>query len=243
MDFELSEEQQQIRATVADFAEREIKPYASRWDRDEIFPREVVEKIGALGFLGVAFPEKYGGGGADTLSQVIVVEALARHDAGIALSCAAHMSLASGHIAQFGNDEQRTRYLPDLLAGRKLGAWCLTEPGSGSDAAAMITRATRSGGNFTINGSKMFITNGTVADVYVVMAITDAGAGRSGVSAFIIERGAAGLSNGRKIKKLGLHSSDTAEVLFENVTIPARNLIGDQGAGYRQTLQVLEGGR
>jgi len=243
MDFELTEEQRQIRATVADFAEREIKPQAPRWDHDEIFPREIIEKIGALGFLGVAFPEKYGGGGADTLSQVIVVEGLARHDAGIALSCAAHISLASGHIGMFGAEEHRTRYLPDLLAGRKLGAWCLTEPGSGSDAAAMVTRAVRAGGDFTINGSKMFITNGSVADVYVVMAITDAGAGRSGVSAFIVERGSAGLSNGRKIEKLGLHSSDTAEVIFENVAVPARNLIGDTGAGYRQTLQVLEGGR
>jgi butyryl-CoA dehydrogenase len=243
MDFELTEEQQQIRAAIADFAEHEIKPYASRWDRDAIFPREVVEKIGQLGFLGVAFPEKYGGGGVGTLSQVIVVEGLARHDAGLALSCAAHMSLSSGHIAMFAAEEHRTRYLPDMLAGRKLGAWCLTEPGSGSDAAAMTTRATRSGDDFTLNGSKMFITNGGVADIYVVMAITDAGAGRSGVSAFIVERGSAGLSNGRKIEKLGLHSSDTAEVILENVTIPARNLIGEAGAGYRQTLQVLEGGR
>ena len=243
MDFELTEEQRQIRATVADFAEREIKPFASQWDRNEIFPRGVVEKIGDLGFLGVAFPEKYGGGGADTLSQVIVVEGLARHDAGIALSCAAHMSLASGHIAMFASEEHRTRYLPDMLAGRKLGAWCLTEPGSGSDASAMVTRAIRSRGDFTINGSKMFITNGGVADVYVVMAITDSVAGRSGVSAFIVERGSAGLSNGRKIEKLGLHSSDTAEVIFENVTVPAGNLIGETGAGYRQTLQVLEGGR
>ena len=243
MDFELSEEQQQIRATVADFAEREIKPQASRWDREEIFPRRVVEKIGELGFLGVAFPEKYGGGGADTLSQVIVVEGLARHDAGIALSCAAHMSLASGHIGMFAPEEHRSRYLPDMLSGKKLGAWCLTEPGSGSDAAAMVTRATGSGDDFTINGSKMFITNGSVADIYVVMAVTDAGAGRSGVSAFLVERGTAGLSNGRKIEKLGLHSSDTAEVLFDNVTVPALNLIGETGAGYRQTLQVLEGGR
>jgi len=243
MDFELSEEQRQIRATVADFAEREIKPHASRWDRDEIFPRDVVQKIGELGFLGVAFPEKYGGGGADTLSQVIVVEGLARHDAGIALSCAAHMSLSSGHIAMFAAEEHRTQYLPDMLAGKKLGAWCLTEPGSGSDAAAMVTRAHRSRDDFALNGSKMFITNGSVADVYVVMAITDAGAGRSGVSAFIVDRGSPGLSNGRKIEKLGLHSSDTAEVIFENVMVPARNLIGDAGAGYRQTLQVLEGGR
>ncbi|MBV8054852.1 MAG: acyl-CoA dehydrogenase family protein [Deltaproteobacteria bacterium] len=243
MDFELTEEQRQIRATVADFAEREIKPQASRWNRDESFPLEVVEKSGALGFLGVAFPEKYGGGGADTLSQVIVVEGLARHDAGIALSCAAHMSLASGHIGMFGAEEQRMCYLPDLLAGRKLGAWCLTEPGSGSDAAAMVTRAVRTGDDFIINGAKMFITNGSAAGIYVVMAITDAGAGRSGISAFIVERGSAGVSNGRKIEKLGLHSSDTAEVIFENVTVPARNLIGNAGAGYRQTLRVLEGGR
>ncbi|HJU09754.1 MAG TPA: acyl-CoA dehydrogenase family protein, partial [Candidatus Binataceae bacterium] len=135
MDFELTDEQRQIRATVADFAEREIKPNASRWDREEFFPREIIEKIGELGFLGVAFPEKYGGGGADTLSQVLVVEGLARHDAGIALSCAAHMSLSSGHIAMFASEEQRTRHLPEMLTGKKLGAWCLTEPSSGSDAA------------------------------------------------------------------------------------------------------------
>jgi butyryl-CoA dehydrogenase len=243
MDFELTEEQRQVRMTVADFAEREIRPHAPRWDRDETFPREVVEKIGELGFLGVAFPEKYGGGGADTLSQVLVVEGLARHDAGVALSCAAHMSLASGHIAMFAAEDHRLRYLPEMLAGKKLGAWCLTEPGSGSDAAAMVTKATRSGDNYTLNGSKMFITNGAVAGVYVVMAITDAAAGRSGVSAFIVERETAGLSNGRRIEKLGLHSSDTAEVIFENVTVPASNLIGSAGAGYGQTLQVLEGGR
>ncbi|HVN29729.1 MAG TPA: acyl-CoA dehydrogenase family protein, partial [Candidatus Binataceae bacterium] len=141
------------------------------------------------------------------------------------------------------SDTQRDRYLPDLVAGRKIGAWCLTEPSSGSDAAAMKTRATRSGDNYVLNGSKMFITNGAVADVYVVMAITDAAADRSGVSAFIVERGTPGLSNGRKIEKLGLRSSDTAEVIFDNVTIPGSNLIGDLGAGYRQTLKVLEAGR
>src|SRR5713226_633001 len=216
MDFELTEEQRQIRETVADFAEREIKPHASRWDRDELFPREVVEKIGGLGFLGVAFPEKYGGGGADTLSQVLVVEGLARHDAGVALSCAAHMSLASGHIAMFAAEEHRMRYLPEMLAGKKLGAWCLTEPNSGSDAAAMTTRATRSGDDFTINGAKMFITNGGVADVYVVMAIIDSAAGPAAVSPFMVERAPPALSTGRKIEKLGLHSSDTAEVIFEN---------------------------
>jgi butyryl-CoA dehydrogenase len=243
MDFELTGEQRQIRDTVADFAAREIKPFAGQWDKDASFPRRVVEQIGELGFLGVAFPEKYGGGGADTLSQVLVVEGLARHDAGLALSCAAHMSLSSGHIAMFASEENRARYLPDMLAAKKLGAWCLTEPGSGSDAAAMTTRAVRSGDHFTIDGAKMFITNGGVAGVYVVMALTDAAAGRSGVSAFIVEGGTAGLSTGRKIEKLGLHSSDTAEVIFDNVSVPARNLIGEAGAGYRQTLKVLEGGR
>lgn len=243
MDFELTDEQRQIRATLSEFAERKIKPHASAWDKEARFPREVVEQLGALGFIGVAFPERWGGGGADTLSQVVVVEGLARYDAGLALSCAAHMSLSSGHIALFGSDAQRDRYLPDLVAAKKLGAWCLTEPSSGSDAAAMKTRATRDGDRYVINGAKMFITNGGVAEVFVVMAITDAGAGRSGVSAFIVERGAKGLSNGRPIEKLGLHSSDTAEVIFDNVMIPADNLIGDAGAGYRQTLKVLEGGR
>src|SRR5580704_16315754 len=158
MNFELSDEQRQIRDTLADFAEREIKPHASAWDKDATFPRHIVEQLGELGFIGVAFPEKYGGGGADTLSQVVVVEGLARYDAGLALSCAAHMSLSSGHLAMFGSDDQRAHYLPDLVAGKKIGAWCLTEPSSGSDAAAMKTRATRSGDNFTLNGAKMFIT-------------------------------------------------------------------------------------
>jgi alkylation response protein AidB-like acyl-CoA dehydrogenase len=243
MDFELSDEQRQIRETLTDFAEREIKPFSAKWDKDETFPRGVIEKIGELGFLGVSFPEKYGGGGADALSQALVVEGLARYDAGLALSCAAHMSLSSGHIAQFASEASRAAYLPGMVAAKQIGAWCLTEPGSGSDAAAMTTRAVRTGDNFTINGAKMFITNGSVADVYVVMAVTDSGAGRSGVSAFIVERGSSGLSNGRKIEKLGLHSSDTAEVVFDNVKIPARNLIGEIGAGYSQTLKVLEGGR
>jgi len=243
MNFELTDEQRQIRETLADFAEREIKPNSAKWDKDGSFPRHIVEQLGGLGFIGVSFPEKYGGGGADTLSQVVVVEGLARYDAGLALSCAAHMSLASGHLAMYAAEAHRAHYLPDLIAAKKLGAWCLTEPSSGSDAAAMKTRAVRSGDSYTINGAKMFITNGGVAEVYVVMAVTDPAASRSGVSAFVVERGTRGLSNGRKIEKLGLHSSDTAEVIFDNVTIPAANLIGETGAGYRQTLKVLEGGR
>jgi butyryl-CoA dehydrogenase len=203
----------------------------------------VIEKIGELGFLGVAFPERFGGGGADSLAQALVVEALSRYDASVGLTCAAHMSLSSGHIANFASDEHRERYLPGMIAGRKLGAWCLTEPGSGSDAAAMRTRAVREGDRYTISGSKMFITNGSVADVYVVMALTDGASGKGGISAFIVDRGTAGLSNGRKIEKLGLRASDTAEVIFDNVSIPAANLIGKAGEGYAQTLKILEGGR
>ncbi len=243
MDFEPTPEHQSIRETLKQFAEREIRPYSTEWDDKEIFPVEVVHKLGELGFLGVSFPEKYGGGGADTLSQVLVVEGLSRYDASIGLTCAAHMSLSSGHIAMFAAEEHRARLLPEMLAGRKLGAWCLTEPGSGSDAAAMSTRAVRTGDSYAINGAKMFITNGSVAGVYVVMALTDAQQGRSGVSAFIVDRETRGLSNGRRIEKLGLRASDTAEVIFDNVVVPSRNLIGELGEGYRQTLKVLEGGR
>ncbi len=243
MNFDLTEEQRRIRETLTDFAEREIKPHSTRWDKEETFPRHIVEQLGQLGFLGVAFPEKFGGGGADTLSQVLVVEGLSRYDASVGLTCAAHMSLATGHIAGFASDQQREHYVPAMLQAGKIGAWCLTEPSSGSDAAAMRTKATRVGDNYSITGSKMFITNGTVADVYVVMAITDSSRGRDGVSAFIVDRGTAGLSNGKKIEKLGLRASDTAEVIFDNVTVPTRNLVGELGAGYRQTLKVLEAGR
>lgn len=243
MDFQLSDEQRQIRDTLADFAEREIKPHSAHWDKEGIFPRKVVAQLGELGFLGVAFPEKYGGGGADTLAQVLVVEGISRYDAGIGLTCAAQMSLSSGHIAMFASDAQRERYTPGMIRAEKLGAWCLTEPSAGSDAAAMKTRAVRAGDNYVINGAKMFITNGSVADVYVVMAVTDSKGGRDGVSAFIVDRGTPGLSNGRKIEKLGLHSSDTAEVVFDNVAVPASSMIGEPGMGYRQTLKVLEGGR
>jgi butyryl-CoA dehydrogenase len=243
MNFDLSDEQRTIRDTLRQFAEREIKPNSARWDKEEIFPREVIGHLGELGFLGISFPERFGGGAADTLSQALVVEGLSRYDASVGLTCAAHMSLSSGHISLFAAEEHRAHYLPDMVAAKKLGAWCLTEPGAGSDAAAMQTRAVRRGDNFVINGAKMFITNGSVGDVYVVMAVTDASKSRSGVSAFIVERGTPGLSNGRHIEKLGLRASDTAEVIFDNVTVPARNLIGELGEGYSQTLKVLEGGR
>src|SRR5260370_37514948 len=166
MDFDLTEEQRRIRETLTDCAEREIKPHSTRWDKDETFPRHVIEQLGELGFLGVSFPEKFGGGGADTLSQALVVGGLSRYGASIGLTCAAHMSLSTGHIAAFASDDQRNHYVPDMLQAKKLGAWCLTEPSSGSDAAAMRMRATRIGDNSSITGSKVFITTGTVADVY-----------------------------------------------------------------------------
>jgi alkylation response protein AidB-like acyl-CoA dehydrogenase len=244
MDFDLTDEQRQIRETLAAFAEREIKPHSAQWDRNEHFPREVVEKLGALGFIGVSFAERYGGGGADTLSQVLVVEGISRYDASVGLSCAAHMSLGSGHIALFASEEQKARYLPDLVSAKKLAAWCLTEPDSGSDAAALRTNAVRDGDHYIINGSKLFITNGNVAEVLVVMARTDPSRGHDGISAFIVERGMPGLSNGRKIEKLGMRASDTAEVIFESLSVPVSNLIGEPGQGFRpQTVSVLEGGR
>ncbi len=243
MNFELTEEHRRIRETLKTFAEREIRLFSAKWDKEETFPRHVIEKLGELGFLGVAFPERWGGGGADTLSQVIVVEGLSRYDASIGLTCAAHMALGSGHIAAFASDEHRDRLMPALIRANKLAAWCLTEPGSGSDAAALKTRALRVGDSYSLSGTKMFITNGTVGDVYVVMALTDVARGRDGISAFIVERGTPGLSTGRRIEKLGLRASDTAEVIFDGCSVPAGNLIGELGEGYRQALKVLEGGR
>ncbi|HUO04291.1 MAG TPA: acyl-CoA dehydrogenase family protein [Candidatus Binataceae bacterium] len=243
MNFDLTEEQRRIRETLAAFAEREIKPNSAKWDKDGAFPRRIMERLGELGFLGVAFPEALGGGGADTLSQALVVEGLARYDAAVALTCAEHMSLSSGHIAAFASDEMCARYIPALLQAKLLGAWCLTELGSGSDAFAMRTRATRVGDNYSISGTKMFITNGTLADVYVVMAVTDPARGRDGMSAFIVERGTPGLSSGKKLEKLGVRASDTAEVNFENVIVPAHNLVGLAEDAHRQTLAILDGGR
>lgn len=243
MDFELSAEHRAIRETLAAFAEREIRPFSAQWNKQETFPRRVLEKLGELGFLGVAFPERFGGGGADTLAQVVVLECLSRYDASIGLSCAAHSGLAAGHIGAFASDEQCGRYLPALLRAKSLGAWCLTEPGSGSDALAMRTRAVQRSDNYSITGTKMFITNGSIADLYVVMAATDAKAAQAGISAFIVERATAGVSTGRKIEKLGLNASDTAEVIFDDVTVPAANLMGRPGEGWRQTLAVLQAGR
>jgi alkylation response protein AidB-like acyl-CoA dehydrogenase len=243
MDFTLSDEHQQVVATIRDFGETEIKPHASAWDREERFPIETVKKLGRLGFLGVALPEDVGGGGADTLTNALVVEGVTRYDAGFGLTVASHGGLASGHINLFAGDHLRRRYLPKLTTGEWLGAWCLTEPGSGSDAAALRTRAVRDGDHWVIDGAKMFITQGSVANVFVVLASTTPDRGPAGISAFVVERGMPGLGNGRKIDKLGLRSSDTAEVVLENVRVPADHLIGEEGQGFKQALRILDGGR
>src|SRR5262249_17186575 len=229
--------------TIRDFGEREVKPHAAAWDREERFPHETVQRLGALGFMGVALPEDVGGGGADTLANLLVVEGIARYDASLGRTVAAHTGLASGHINVFASDALRHRYLPRMARGEWLGAWCLTEPGSGSDAAGLRTRAVRDGDSWVLNGSKMFITQGTVGHVYVVLASTTPAKGSHGISAFVVERGTPGLGNGRKIEKLGLRSSDTAEVVLENVRIPAENLIGEENQGFKQTLRILDGGR
>jgi alkylation response protein AidB-like acyl-CoA dehydrogenase len=243
MDFTLSDEHRHIQETIREFGEREVKPHAAAWDRDETFPYDTVKRLGALGFLGMSLPEDVGGGGADTLASLLVIEGVARFDASLGLTVASHSGLASGHLNLFASDAIRHRVLPRMARGEWLGAWCLTEPGSGSDASALRTRAIRDGDEWVLNGTKMFITQGTVGHVYVVLAQTAPDRAQRGISAFLVERGTRGLSNGRKIEKLGLRSSDTAEVVLDNVRIPAANLIGEEHEGFRQALAILDRGR
>ncbi|MFN8545675.1 MAG: acyl-CoA dehydrogenase family protein [Candidatus Binatia bacterium] len=243
MDFELSGAQRAIRDAIRDFGTREVKPHAEEWDREERFPAETVRRLGEAGFLGMTLPREVGGGGADTLGGALVVEGIARYDASLGLTVASHTSLASGHINLFAGETLRRRYLPRLANGEWLGAWCLTEPASGSDAAGLRTRAVRDGESWVLNGAKMFITQGSVGHVYVVLAATSPALGQKGISAFVVERGTPGLSTGRKIEKLGLRASDTAEVILENVRIPGGNLIGEVDQGFKQALRVLDVGR
>ena len=243
MHLELSEEQALLHRTVREFAAAELRPNARRWDQEGRFPHEVVPKLAALGLLGLTVPQAYGGAELGMIGTALAIEAIAWGDGSTALTVASHNSLCTGHIQHFGNAEQQARYLPALASGTMLGAWCLTEPSAGSDAAAIATRAVRRGSVWVLNGSKVFVTQGTVAGVYVVMAVTDPAAGRRGISAFIVERDAPGLRVGKKEDKLGLRASDTAEVVFEDCEVPASHLIGGEGGGYAQAMQVLERGR
>ena len=242
MDFELSVEQEQVREVARAFAEAELGNKIAPFDERHEFPHEIVKKLGPLGFLGVVIPEEYGGAGLDYVSYALIVEELCRGDASVGITMWAHNSLCSNHIATFGSPEQKRRYLPPLATGQVLGAWGLTEPGSGSDAAALVTRAELRGEEWVLNGSKAFITNASVASIAVVMARTDGGRSR-GISAFIVEHGAPGFTAGKPYRKLGLHASDTAELIFQDARIPAANLLGERGAGFVQAMTVLEGGR
>src|SRR5207249_2191064 len=199
------------------------------WDQAQHFPIELVPKLAALGLLGIQFPEQYGGAALSAIDYCICIEELARVDPGVALSVAAHNGLCSAHIFLFGTEEQKRRYLVPLARGEKIGAWGLTESTSGSDAASMRTTATRAGECWVLNGSKTFITHGRICDVIVVMAVTDRAQGRKGVSAFVVERGTAGMSAGKKEDKLGMRASDTSEVLFDNCRIPGDRLLGAEG--------------
>ena len=243
MDFHLTDEQRLIHQTVRDFAAREIRPHAREWDRQGKFPLELVPLLAELGLWGMTVPAAYGGAGLDMMSIALAIEALASGDGGIALAVASHNSLCSGHIVQFASEEQKQRYLPQLASGQALGAWCLTEPGAGSDAGAIQTRAVRRGDTWYITGTKVFVTQGSIGGVYVVMAVTDPQKGRDGISAFIVERETPGLRVGKHEDKLGVRSSDTAEVVFEDCEVPEENLIGRPGDGYGQAMRTLEKGR
>jgi alkylation response protein AidB-like acyl-CoA dehydrogenase len=243
MHFELSEEQVLLRRSVREFAETEIRPHVMEWDNAQHFPHELLPKLAGLGLMGIQFPEEYGGAAMSAVDYCICIEELARVDPSVSLSVAAHNGLGAAHLAMFANEDQKRRYLAPLARGERLAAWGLTEPGSGSDAAAMRTIAVRDGEAWVLNGSKAFITHGKSGDTMVVMAVTDKSKGSKGISAFVVERGTPGLVAGKKEDKLGMRASETCEVIFQNCRIPADQLIGEEGQGFVQTLQVLDAGR
>lgn len=243
LSFELSEEQQMIRDSVRDFAERHIAPEVKDRDTSKEFPHDLVQMLAEQGLLGMIYEEQYNGGGADHISFCLMLEEIARWDASLALTVASHTSLASGHIALAGTPKQKETYLSQLTTGKKLGAWCLTEPGAGSDPSGLQTTALKKGSTWILNGSKIFITQGSVGNIYVVLAKTDPAKGTKGISAFIVEREWEGVQPGSKMEKLGMNSSDTTEVYFEDVQIPEENLLGEKGQGFVDTMKVLDGGR
>lgn len=240
---ELTENQILIRDTIRDFAEKKIRPRIMEWDESQEFPIEIFHELGELGFMGIIFPEEYGGAGLGYEEFVIVVEELGRVDPSISLSLAAHNGLCTNHIFRFGNEAQRKKYLPDLVSGRKIGAWGLTEPSSGSDAASMKSTAVKKGNKYILNGSKAFTTHGASGETLVVMAITNKDAGAKGISAFILEKGMPGLIVGKKENKLGMRASETVQLAFDNCEVPEENLLGEEGMGFINAMQILEGGR
>jgi alkylation response protein AidB-like acyl-CoA dehydrogenase len=243
IDFELSDEQRVLQAAVREMCERAIIPNARRWDEEETFPHEIIPTMGEMGLLGMQIPEAYGGAGMKFHDYVIALEEVAHADASIGLTMASHNSLCTGHIYLAASEAQRQKYLPRLASGKSLGAWGLTEPGSGSDAGAARTRAVRKGGGWSITGTKTFITQGSVAEIYVVLASTSPEKKAKGLTAFIIERGTPGFRTGKRIEKMGLHASDTTELVLEEVEVPDEQRLGDIDAGFFDTLKILDKGR
>ena len=244
MDFGLTAEQELLRRSVREFAEAEMRPYVREWDQAQEYSAGLVPRLAALGLMGIQFPEEYGGAGMSAIDYCICIEELARVDPSVALSVAAHNGLCAAHIAKAGTEQQKQRYLVPLARGEKIGAWGLTESTSGSDAAAMRTTAAKSDGGWVLNGSKTFTTHGRVGDILVVMAVTSPRAARTkGISAFIVEKGTPGFSPGKKEDKLGMRASDTSEVRLENCRVPGDCLLGKEGHGFIDTMQVLDAGR
>jgi alkylation response protein AidB-like acyl-CoA dehydrogenase len=244
VDFSLSAEQRAIQEAARDFARREVDPIVDEHDEAGKYPLEVIRKAAELGFLGIIFPEEYGGAGLGYVEYVLVVTELSKVDPSVGISVAAHNSLGTNHVYKFGNDEQRRRWVTPLARGEKIAAWALTEPGSGSDAAAARTTARKVDGGWVLNGTKAFCTHGSVGDTFVIMAVSDP-AGRKGanMSAFVVEKGASGLRSGKKENKLGIRASDTAEVILENCFVADDQLLGKPGEGFKQALEILDGGR
>jgi len=244
MTFGLTEEQESLRKELRAFTAREILPHVMEWDENSEFPAAAVKKMGTMGLMGIIFPEELNGAGLGYVDYVLAIEELSRVDGSVGIIVASHTSLCTNHIMLAGDDEQRKRWIPKLASGEWLGGWGLTEPGSGSDAGGMRTTAVRRGGEWVLNGTKTFITNGSYADCVLVLALTDREKKtHGGVSGFVVERGTAGFRSGKKENKLGLRASDTSELIFEDCAVPAENLVGVEGGGFRDAMRVLEGGR
>ncbi len=243
MEFDFNEEQQQVKASVREFAEGEIAPHVRAWDEKQHFPTELLPKLAEQGFMGVIFPEEYGGAGMGYIEYVTIIEELSRVDGSVGISVAAHNSLCSNHIYMFGSEEQKRKYLVPLAQGKHLGAWGLTEPSAGSDASGTRTTAVKKDGGWLVNGSKNFITHAIHADTCVAVASTDRPMRSKGITAFIFEKGMKGFAPGKKEDKLGLRASETASVIFEDCIVPDANRLGPEGLGFIQAMQILDGGR
>jgi len=243
MDFTLDKQHEMARTLFRDFAQNEVKPLAQEVDETERFPMETVQKLGKYGMMGVPIPREFGGQGCDTLTYVLLVEELSKVCGTTGVIVSAHTSLCADPIYKFGTDEQKAKYLPDLVAGKKVGAFCLTEPGAGTDASGQQTKAVLDGDHYVLNGSKIFITNGGVAETFVVFAMTDKSLGTKGISAFIVEKSFPGFSVGTLEKKMGIRGSSTTEIIFQDCIVPKKNMLGVEGKGFSLAMKTLDGGR